>query len=141
MKNEQLDLFISKVIAKARKQAQEEKYDRVFFDLADIMNLIIQTTNTEFALKDLREYVHVRLHENGFYSAEQIFLDLKLAIDENYDNYEFESAAELANSSVTFASMLDSYEIEPEQYPEYYFSRDFEFLELSQAAKIFAEPK
>lgn len=141
MKNEQLDLFISKVIAKARKQAQEEKYDRVFFDLADIMNLIIQTTNTEFALKDLREYVHVRLHENGFYSAEQIFLDLKLAIDENYDNYEFESAAELANNSVTFASMLDSYEIEPEQYPEYYFSRDFEFLELSQAAKIFAEPK
>lgn len=141
MKNEQLDLFISKVIAKARKQAQEEKYDRVFFDLADIMNLIIQTTNTEFALKDLREYVHVRLHENGFYSAEQIFLDLKLAIDENYDNYEFESAAELANSSVTFASMLDSYSIEPEQYAEYYFSRDFEFLELSQAAKIFAEPK
>lgn len=141
MKNEQLDLFISKIIAKARKQTQEEKYDRVFFDLADIMNLIIQTTNTEFALKDLREYVHVRLHENGFYSAEQIFLDLKLAIDENYDNYEFESAAELANSSVTFASMLDNYEIEPEQYAEYYFSRDFEFLELSQAAKIFAEHK
>lgn len=141
MKNEQLDLFISKIIAKARKQTQEEKYDRVFFDLADIMNLIIQTTNTEFALKDLREYVHVRLHENGFYSAEQIFLDLKLAIDENYDNYEFESAAELANSSVTFASMLDNYGIEPEQYAEYYFSRDFEFLELSQAAKIFAEHK
>lgn len=139
MKNTELDIFLTKIIAIARKKAQEGKYDKVFFNLVDVTNVIIETTNTEYTLKELTEYIHVSLNEAGYMSAEQVFFDLKRAIDEEWDQYSYEAANEDTQRAISLATMLDDLSIEPQEYSEYYINEDFEFLTLPEAARIFVD--